>query len=110
MPTLDDLIAEHLQASLVSGELRAARDWGKPLDLGDGYDETPAELRMPFKVLKNAGIVPHEVTLMRRAAELQAQVQAAPDAPQAAALRRELADLQQAIALRLEHLRMTGSL
>jgi hypothetical protein len=110
MPTLDEQIAEHLQASLRSGELRAARDWGRPLDFGDGWDETPTELRMPFKVLKDAGVVPHEVTLMRRAAELQARVQAAPDAPDATALRRELADLQQAIALRLEHLRVTGSL
>src|SRR5215831_7563423 len=108
MPTLDERIADHLQASLASGELRAARDWGKPLDFGDGYDETPAELRMPFKVLKNAGVVPHEVTLMRRAAELHARVQAAPDAPGSDALRRELADLRQAIALRLEHLRVTG--
>jgi hypothetical protein len=72
--------------------------------------ETPAELRMPFRVLKNAGVVPHEVELMRRAAALRGQLEAAADAPQAPALRRQLADLQQAIALRLEHLRITGSL
>jgi hypothetical protein len=110
MPTLDELIAAHLQASLVSGELRAARDWGKPLDFGDGYHDTPAELRMPFKVLKDGGWLPHEVTLMRQAAELRERLQAASVGPEADALRRQLADLQQAIALRLEHLRITGSL
>jgi hypothetical protein len=110
MPTLDEQIAEHLQASLASGELRAARDWGKPLGFGDGYDDTPPELRMPFKVLKDAGVVPHEVELMRRAAELRERLHASPDAPDAEALRRQLVELQQAIALRLEHLRMTGTL
>jgi hypothetical protein len=110
MPTLDEQIGEHLQASLASGELRAAKDWGRPLDFGDGYDETPAELRMPFKVLKDAGVVPHEIELMHRAAALREQLQAAPDAPDAPALRRQLVELQQAIALRLEHLRICGSL
>jgi hypothetical protein len=110
MATLDELIADHLQASLLSGELRSARDWGRPLDFGDGYDDTPAALRMPFKVLKDAGVVPHEVALMRQAAELRERLQSAPAALEADPLRRRLADLQQAIALRLEHLRITGSL
>jgi len=110
MPTLDEQIGEHLQASLASGELRAAKDWGRPLDFGDGYDETPAELRMPFKVLKNAGVLPHEIELMRRAAALRNELQAAPDATQAPALRLQLVELEQVIALRLEHLRLSGSL
>ena len=109
MPSLDDEIARHLQESLASGELRGARDWGRPLDLGDGHDDTPPELRMPFKVLKNAGMVPHEVEMMRRAAALRLAVETA-DPVAAESLRRELADLQQQIALRLEHLRISGTL
>ena len=110
MPTLDEEIARHLQESEASGELRSARDWGRPLDFGDGYDDTPMELRMPFKVLKNAGVVPHEVHMMRRAAELRAAADAATDPVAAESLRRQLADLQQQIALRLEHLRVCGTL
>ncbi|WP_280153714.1 DnaJ family domain-containing protein [Piscinibacter sp. XHJ-5] len=109
MPTLDEEIARHLQESLASGELRSARDWGRPLDLGDGYDDTPPELRMPFKVLKDAGMVPHEVEMMRRAAALRRAAETA-DPGTAEGLRRELADLQQQIALRLEHLRISGTL
>ena len=108
--TLDEQIAEHLQWSLASGELRAAPSWGKPLASGDGWDDTPVELRMPFKVLKDAGVVPAEVELLRRAAALRDRLHAAPDAPEAPALRRELAELEQAVALRLEHLRLTGRL
>jgi hypothetical protein len=109
MPTLDEEIARHLQESAASGELRSARDWGRPLDFGDGYDDTPAELRMPFKVLKDAGVVPFEVEMMRRAAELREEIEAA-DPATADVLRQQLADLQQLIALRLERLRISGTL
>ena len=48
--------------------MRTARSWGRPLDLGDGYEQTPVELRMGYKILKDAGIVPPEVALMREIA------------------------------------------
>ena len=107
---LEDHIGRHLADSARSGELAAAPSYGKPLDLGDGYDDTPAELRMPMKVLKDAGVVPPEVETMQRIAALQAQADAEPDAATAAALRREAGDLRLALSLRLEHLRVSGSL
>lgn len=110
MPTLDELIAQHLQQSLENGELRRTPGWGRPLDFGDGYDETPAELRMPFKILKDAGFVPPEVEWMRRAAALRQRIAETADDRDAAPLRAELADLQQRIALRLEKLRASGTL
>jgi len=107
---LDDHIGRALQDSQATGELKAAPSYGKPLAFGDGYDETPADLRMAMKVLKDAGVVPHEVTLMREAAALQAQIEACTDASQLPALQRQLSQMQQAIALRLERLRISGSL
>ena len=104
--TLDEQIAQALHDSEASGELRAAPSWGKPLDFGDGYAQTPVELRMPFKVLKDAGVVPHEVEMMRRAAQLRARLQVEDDP----ALRRQLCELEQHIALRLERLRISGAL
>jgi Domain of unknown function (DUF1992) len=106
----DDHIGRALRDSEASGELRTAPSWGKPLDFGDGYDETPAELRMPFKVLKDAGVVPHEVTLMAEAAALRERLAAAVDPAGQAALRQRLVDIEQALSLRLERLRATGSL
>jgi len=105
----DDHIGRALRDSEASGELKAAPSWGKPLDFGDGYDQTPAEMRMPFKVLKDAGIVPHEVLLFREAAELRSQIAAATDEAAAAVLRRRLVEIEQSLALRLERLRSTGS-
>jgi Domain of unknown function (DUF1992) len=112
---LEDDIGRHLAESEKSGELRAAPSYGKPLDFGDGYDETPAELRMPMKVLKDAGVVPPEVEVMREIAALQAELDAlgpgADDRDGAArALRQRLSEKRQLLALRLEKLRASGSL
>jgi Domain of unknown function (DUF1992) len=107
---LDDHIGEHLREADATGELKAAPSYGKPLGFGDGYDETPAELRMGMKILKDAGVLPPEVEAMREAAELEAQLQACADATERRVLQQLLADKRQAIALRLEQLRSSGSM
>lgn len=110
---LDDHIGRALAESESSGELRRAPSYGRPLQFGDGYDETPDALKMPFKVLKDAGVVPPEVELMRQIAALQQQLQARgddADSDAARADRRRLSEMQQALSLRLEKLRISGSL
>jgi hypothetical protein len=106
---LEDDIGRKLAESQASGELRLARSWGRPLDLGDGYDETPAELRMGMKILKDAGVVPAEVQLMREIEALRQSLESAGDDKAARAGRQRLSDLQQALALRLDKLRSSGS-
>lgn len=113
---LEDDIGRHLAESEKSGELRAAPSYGKPLDFGDGYEQTPVEFRMPMKVLKDAGVVPPEVEVMREIATLQAELDALGPAANsdtdatARSLRQRIAEKRQALALRLEKLRMSGSL
>jgi hypothetical protein len=107
---LEDHIGRALQDSLTSGELRAAPSWGRPLDFGDGYDETPAELRMPMKVLKDSGFVPPEVEVMHQIAALQQSLVDAPDDDETRLRRQRLSELRQHLALRLERLRSGGSL
>ena len=106
---LEDDIGRKLAESEASGELRHARSWGKPLDLGDGYDETPAELRMGMKILKDAGVVPAEVELMREIEALRQRLEGAPEDEATRAGRQRLAEMRQALALRLEKLRSSGS-
>lgn len=107
---LEDDIGRSLAESARSGELQAAPSYGKPLNFGDGYDETPAELRMGMKVLKDAGVMPPEVELMQRIAGLEKRAAAAASPEAADVLRREAADLRLALQLRLERLRSSGSL
>lgn len=110
MPTQDEGIARHLRAALASGELAGTKGFGKPFTEDDGWDATPESLRMPFKILKNAGIVPAEVELFHARAALAASIDACQSEPERLELRRRLSDLEQKIALRLEALRTTGSL
>jgi hypothetical protein len=110
MATFDEQIAQSLREAQNSGELQSAASWGKPLDLADGYAQTPEELRMAFKALKDAGYVPPEVETMKRIAALREVIDADPNAPEAEAMRRRLSELQQHLALRLEKLRTSGSL
>ena len=101
----EDHIGRSLAESSQSGALRAAPSYGKPLSFGDGYNETPDELRMPMKVLKDAGIVPPEVEAMQRLAALRAAAEQATDPAELRRLQQQASELQQAIALRLERLR-----
>lgn len=106
---MEDHIGEALRESEASGELRSAPSYGKPLHFGDGYDETPDELKMPMKILKDSGHAPPEVELMREIAALQARLAAAPDDASTRAERRKLAEMRQHLALRLEKLRTRGT-
>lgn len=106
---LDDHIGQHLRDSEASGELKAAPSYGKPLTFGDGYDETPTELRMGMKILKDAGVVPPEVEAMQEAAALEQRLVACTDESERRALQQQLAEKRQAIALRLEKLATSRS-
>ena len=109
---IEDHIGRALAESERSGELRTAPSFGKPLDFGDGYEQTPAEFRMPMKILRDAGVVPAEVEAMRDIAALQTELETlgpeCDDAP-ARALRQRISEKRQALALRLEKLRQSGS-
>ena len=107
---LDDHIGRALERSVASGELRSAASFGKPLNLGDGYEQTPAELRMGYKILKDAGVVPPEVELMQQIEALHQSLASAPDDAASRAGRQKLSEMRQQLALRLEKLRVTGSL
>ncbi|HEX6017852.1 MAG TPA: DUF1992 domain-containing protein [Burkholderiaceae bacterium] len=102
---LDDHIGEHLRAAEASGELSSAPSYGRPLRFNDGYDDTPAELRMAMKILHDAGVVPPEVELLHQLATLRRDAAVATDADQARRLRQQASELEQWIALRLERLK-----
>jgi hypothetical protein len=105
MPTQDEEIARHLREAMASGELAGTAGFGKPFPEDAGWNATPQALRMPFKILKDSGFVPPEVELFRERAALQASLSECAGELERAALRRQLADLEQKIALRLEALR-----
>jgi hypothetical protein len=110
MPTLDEQIAQALEAAAASGELERARGYGKPLPGIAGWEDTPEALRMPFKILKDAGVAPAEVELFHERARLRAAAGGCADAIERERLMRELGVLEARIALRLEALRVNARL
>ena len=108
--TQDQAIAEHLEQARRSGELQSAESYGKPMPEADGWHETPAEFRLPFKILKNAGVMPPEIELFHRRAALRRELAECCSEQERHALRQRLSELEQFIALRLERLRSTGKL
>ena len=110
MATYDEQIAQSLREAERNGELQSAPSWGKPLELNDGFEQTPEEFRLGFKALKAAGFVPPEVETMKQIAALREAVADDPAGADADAMRRRLSELQQHLALRLEKMRVSGSL
>jgi Domain of unknown function (DUF1992) len=99
---LEDNIGRHLADAHASGELKQAASYGKPLDFGDGYDETPADLRMGYKILKDAGVVPPEVEFMQQIEAQRLAADTLPEGPARKAAQQRLAEMRQQLALRLE--------
>ena len=103
--SLEERIADSLRESEERGELQRAKGYGKPLDFGDGYEETPADLRMGYKILKDAGAYPLEVAIMRDIRDQEAKLaELDPASEEAQQLRARIADLRLDIALRLDAL------
>jgi DnaJ-like protein len=110
MRTLDEEIARRLQEAADSGELRGAQSYGKPLPEDSGWEATPQALRMPMKILKDAGAVPPEIEWFHERARLKASIEATADPAERRRMQLRLTELEQKIALRLEALRVNASL
>jgi hypothetical protein len=106
MATFDDEIARKIAEAAKSGELALAKEYGKPFADDPGWDATPEALRMPMKILKDAGVPPPEIAMFHERARLRAAIAAATDDAERDALKRRLTELEQHIALRLEALRI----
>ena len=108
--TQDELIGEHIDQARRTGELQTAPSFGKPMPEAEGWHETPTEFRLPFKILKNAGIAPPEIELFHQRAALRRELAECSSEEERKILRHRLNDLEVFIALRLESMRSSGKL
>src|SRR5258708_9386285 len=109
MRTLDEEIARRLQEAADSGELSGAKGYGKPFAEDPGWEATPEALRMPMKILKDAGVAPPEIAMFHERARLRASIEVAAGPEERLKLRKRLTELEQMLALRLEALRIYSS-
>lgn len=106
MKSLDDEIGRQLAQAIAAGQLRAGA--GKPLAVDEGWLQTPPGLRMAFQVMKCAGVPPAEVELFQQRARLRESLEVAADEATRLRVQRQLAELEQNLAFRLEALRRLG--
>ncbi len=104
MAAVDDVIKQWIKKIEASGELRNHPLHGKPLNLDDGYLETPEEIRMTYKILKNAGFIPAEVQALKDLAAFKEELAQSTDEERQRELRIEIANTQQKIAMMLERI------
>ncbi|WP_438495533.1 DnaJ family domain-containing protein [Paenibacillus sp. IHBB 3054] len=70
MGMLSWLAEQRIQEAMRSGEFKNLPGAGKPLELED-LSGVPEELRMSFKIMKNAGLLPEEITLRKECVTLE---------------------------------------
>lgn len=70
MKVFEELAEQRIQEAMRAGEFDDLPGKGAPLRLDDDA-HVPPELRMAYRVLKNAGCLPPEIELRREIAELE---------------------------------------
>lgn len=70
MAILSWLAEQRIQESMRNGELDNLPGHGKPLELED-LSGVPEDLRLSFKIMKNAGLLPEEITLRAECVTLE---------------------------------------
>jgi hypothetical protein len=68
--SLDRIVEALIKEAQERGEFDNLPGKGKPIDLA-AYFETPEEVRLAQSVLKNAGMTPPEVQILKEVAELR---------------------------------------
>ncbi len=78
MNLLDRIAETRIQEALERGELRGLPGEGRPLVLDDD-SAVPEELRVAYRLLKNAGFLPPELQLRRELREAEQLLQQLPE-------------------------------
>ena len=68
--SFDRIVEAIIKDAMERGEFENLPGKGKPIDL-TAYFDTPEEIRMAHSILKNAGMAPREVDLLKELAELK---------------------------------------
>lgn len=87
MFAFDAIVEQRIKEAIERGELDGLPGAGRPLELDDDR-MVPEELRLAYRILKNAGFVPPEVQTLREIGELERLVQQSTGETRSAALKK----------------------
>jgi hypothetical protein len=98
MLLVDSLAEEQIQAAIRRGEFDDLAGSGKPLELDDDAG-VPDELRVAYRILRNAGCLPPELTLRNEIHQLESLLDRAELAAEQRSVRRRLCLLKARLAM-----------
>jgi hypothetical protein len=90
MDILATMAERKIQEAMARGELSNLVGAGKLLAMDEDLSGVPAELRMAYRILKNAGFVPPEVELRKEIVSLRELVNSLEESEERRQRRREL--------------------
>lgn len=97
--TIDDITGRWIKEAEKTGELKSNKHYGKKLILEDDFAKTPEELKIAFKVLKNSGYAPGEVSLFKELEGLRKKLAEETDEEERQSIQKQMADKQLKIQL-----------
>lgn len=89
----DKLVEQKIREAQEAGEFDDLEGAGRPINL-ETYFNTPEELRAGYALLKNAGVLPQEATVVRELNEATARLEACRDEREREHLQRVVQELQ----------------
>ena len=87
----DRLVEEKIRQAIANGEFDNLSGKGKPVDL-TAYFATPEDLRLGYSILKNAGVLPQEVELLKEIERLRERFEKSATKDERDKLKREIDD------------------
>lgn len=105
----NNFVENLIQEAIARGEFENLKGKGKPLNL-DEYFSLPEDVRAGFTVLKNAGVVPQEISLLKEIAQLKERLQKQTDEGKRKKILNEITDKQLTFDLLMERNRKSKGL
>ena len=104
--SFDKLVESLIREAQERGEFDNLSGKGKPIDL-TSYFETPEEVRLVQSVLKNAGITPPEVQLLKEIAQLKELLKSTRDDRKTIEIQKQMQEKQIEFNLMMERRKRT---
>ncbi|SFD16960.1 protein of unknown function [Bacillus sp. 491mf] len=102
------LAEERIRQALKNGEFEDLPGKGKPLELED-LSMIPEELRMSYKILKNAGMIPEEMQLQKEMLKIEDLIACCHDEEERQQLQEELTAKSLRFQQLIEERKMKGT-
>lgn len=105
----NNFVENLIQEAIARGEFSNLKGKGKPLNL-DEYFSLPEDMRAGFTVLKNAGVVPQEISLLKEISQLKEKLQKQTDENKRKKILNEINNKQLSFDLLMERNRKSKGL